>query len=178
MPPSWHYSPETATAVLSATIGAVASLTGFVVTVTVLGVQMATGTFSPRYMRLWYRDPMLKGLLAVLIGTLIFSFSVIRRIGADSVPDASVTPVLGGCRGEPAAVRALSRPVHPSDAPGGGRGADGGRGPPGVRGLARGGVETGHLVRPHRFRRAGHRPRRSCSAPLGPARSRPSTREG
>lgn len=87
----WHYSPETATAVLSATIGAVASLTGFVVTVTVLGVQMTTGTFSPRYMRLWYRDPMLKGLLATLIGTLSFSFSVIRRVEADSVPDISVT---------------------------------------------------------------------------------------
>jgi uncharacterized membrane protein len=90
-PAVWHYTPETATAVLSATIGAVASLTGFVVTVTVLGVQMATGTFSPRYMRLWYRDPMLKGLLAVLIGTLIFSFSVIRRVQADSVPDFGVT---------------------------------------------------------------------------------------
>ena len=91
LPTAWHYSPETATAVLSATIGAVASLTGFVVTVTVLGVQMATGTFSPRYMRMWYRDPMLKALLAVLIGTLMFSFSVIRRISADSVPDLSVT---------------------------------------------------------------------------------------
>jgi uncharacterized membrane protein len=87
----WRYSPETATAVLSATIGAVASLTGFVVTVTVLGVQMATGTFSPRYMRLWYRDVMLKLLLAVLIGTLMFSFSVMRRIEADAVPDISVT---------------------------------------------------------------------------------------
>lgn len=91
LPAAWHYSPETATAVLSATIGAVASLTGFVVTVTVLGVQMATGTFSPRYMRLWYRDGMLKLLLAVLIGTLMFSFSVMRRVDADSVPDVSVT---------------------------------------------------------------------------------------
>jgi uncharacterized membrane protein len=95
-PAVWHYTPETATAVLSATIGAVASLTGFVVTVTVLGVQMATGTFSPRYMRLWYRDAMLKYLLAVLIGTLIFSFSVIRRVEADSVPDFGVTLASGG----------------------------------------------------------------------------------
>jgi uncharacterized membrane protein len=89
--PSWQYSPETATAVLSATIAAVASLTGFVVTVTVLGVQMATGTFSPRYMRVWYRDGMLKLLLAELIGTLMFSFSVIRQVTADSVPDISVS---------------------------------------------------------------------------------------
>ena len=36
--PAWQYSSETATAVVSASIGAAASLTGFVVTVTVLGV--------------------------------------------------------------------------------------------------------------------------------------------
>ncbi len=89
--PAWQYSPETATAVVSATIAAVASLTGFVVTVTVLGVQMATGTFSPRYMRLWYRDGRLKLLLAELVGTLMFSFSVIRQIQPDSVPDVSVS---------------------------------------------------------------------------------------
>ena len=89
--PLYSYSPETATAVLSATIGAAASLTGFVVTVTVLGVQMATGTFSPRYMRLWYRDRMLKLLLAELIGTLTFAFTVIRQVQPESVPDLSVS---------------------------------------------------------------------------------------
>jgi len=89
--PVWRYSPETATAVVSTSIGAAASLTGFVVTVTVLGVQMATGTFSPRYMRLWYRDGRLKLLLAELVGTLIFSFNVIRQIQPDSVPDVSVS---------------------------------------------------------------------------------------
>ena len=67
---AWNHSPETETAVVSATISAVASLTGFVVTVAVLGVQMATDTFSPRYMRMWYRDGRLKLLLAVLVGTL------------------------------------------------------------------------------------------------------------
>ncbi|HEX5827939.1 MAG TPA: DUF2254 domain-containing protein [Candidatus Limnocylindrales bacterium] len=94
--PAWEYSPESATALLSATIGATASLTGFVVTVTVLGVQMATGTFSPRYMRLWYRDGMLKVLLAELIGTLTLAFSVIRQVGPDMVPDLSVSLAAGG----------------------------------------------------------------------------------
>jgi hypothetical protein len=37
-------------------LGAMAALTGFVVTVTVLVVQTAIDTFSPRYMRLWYRE--------------------------------------------------------------------------------------------------------------------------
>jgi uncharacterized membrane protein len=86
-----QYSPETATAVVSATIAAVVSLTGFVVTVTVLGVQQATGLFSPRYMRIWYRDGRLKLVLAELVGTLMFSIAVIRRIQPDAVPDISVS---------------------------------------------------------------------------------------
>jgi uncharacterized membrane protein len=54
-------------------------------------VQMATGTFSARIMRLWYRDPILKATLAVLVGTLTFAFSVLRRIEDDFVPDLGVT---------------------------------------------------------------------------------------
>jgi uncharacterized membrane protein len=91
VPSSWVYSPSTASTVLSAIVGAVAALTGFVVTVTVLVVQMASGTFSPRSMRLWYRDPVLKGALALLIGTLAYSFSLLRRIEAEFVPDLGVT---------------------------------------------------------------------------------------
>jgi uncharacterized membrane protein len=91
VPPQWAYSPSTASTVLSAVAGAVAALTGFVVTVTVLVVQMATGTFSARYMRLWYRDPVLKGVLALLIGTLTFAFSLLRRIETKFVPDLGIT---------------------------------------------------------------------------------------
>ena len=90
-PSLWQYSPSTASAVLTSIVGATAALTGFVVTVTVLLVQMATGTFSARILRLWYRDPLLKATLAVLVGTLTFSFSVLRRIEDDSVPDLGVT---------------------------------------------------------------------------------------
>jgi uncharacterized membrane protein len=91
VPAQWQYSPSTASTVLAAIAGAVAALTGFVVTVTVLVVQMATGTFSARYMRLWYRDPLLKGVLALLVGTMAFSFSLLRRIESNFVPDIGVT---------------------------------------------------------------------------------------
>ncbi len=91
LPAQWQYSASTATTVLSAIIGAMAALTGFVVTVTVLVVQMATGTFSARYMRLWYRDPVLKGVLALLVGTLVFSFSLLRRVETNFVPDIGVS---------------------------------------------------------------------------------------
>jgi uncharacterized membrane protein len=86
----WEYSASTASTFLSAVVAATAALTGFVITVTVLVVQMAIGTFSARYMRLWFRDRMLKATLALLIGTLTFSFGLLRRIG-DEVPDLAVT---------------------------------------------------------------------------------------
>jgi uncharacterized membrane protein len=87
----FQYSASTATAVLAAIVGATAALTGFVVTVTTLVVQMATGTFSARYMRLWYRDRMLKILLALLVGTLAFSFSLMRRVENNFVPNIGVS---------------------------------------------------------------------------------------
>jgi uncharacterized membrane protein len=90
-PTLWHYSPSTASTVLSSIVGTTAALTGFVVTVTVLVVQMATGTFSARILRLWYRDPTLKATLAVLAGTLTFSFSILRRVDDSFVPDLGVT---------------------------------------------------------------------------------------
>jgi uncharacterized membrane protein len=91
VPSQWAYSSSTASTVLSAIVGAEAALTGFVVTVTVLVVQMASGTFSARSMRLWYRDPVLKGVLALLIGTLAYSFLLLRRIESEFVPDLGVT---------------------------------------------------------------------------------------
>jgi uncharacterized membrane protein len=93
LPPQLQYSPSTASTVLAAIVGATAALTGFVVTVTTLVVQMATGTFSARYMRLWYRDRILKVLLALLVGTLAFSFSLMRRVETDFVPNLGVSIV-------------------------------------------------------------------------------------
>ena len=90
-PAGWDYSATTALTVLTAVVGASVGLTGFVVTVTILVVQMSTGTFSARYMRLWYRDPMLKAVLAVLVGTFIFSYSLLRQVEGNTVPHVGVT---------------------------------------------------------------------------------------
>src|SRR5690348_8902496 len=60
VPQQLRYAPSTASTVLTTIVGAAVGLTGFVVTVTVLAIQMATGTFSARYMRIWYRDGLLK----------------------------------------------------------------------------------------------------------------------
>lgn len=91
VPGAWQYTPSAASTVLTTIVGATVGLTGFVVTVTVLAIQMATGTFSARYMRIWYRDRMLKAVLAVLAGTLTFSFSLIRQVGTKQVPNIGVS---------------------------------------------------------------------------------------
>jgi uncharacterized membrane protein len=90
VPSGWRYSPTTALTVLTTVVGATVGLTGFVVTVSVLVVQLTAGTLSARYMRLWYRDGVLKATLTVLIGTFIFSYSLLRQIN-DSVPNLGVS---------------------------------------------------------------------------------------
>jgi len=52
LPPYWQYTPSAANTVLTAIVSASAALLGFVVTVSVLGVQMTTGTFSARHTQL------------------------------------------------------------------------------------------------------------------------------
>jgi uncharacterized membrane protein len=90
-PSGWGYSAGTAQTVLTTIVASAVGLTGFVVTVSVLVVQMATGTFSPRYMRLWFRDRALRGVLAVTVGTVTFAFSLLRRVEEGNVPDLAVT---------------------------------------------------------------------------------------
>src|SRR4051794_38443804 len=91
LPGGWQYSPSTASTVLTAVVGAMIGLLGFVVTVSVLVIQQATGTLSPRYMRLWYRDRLQKVVLATFAGTFSYAFSLLRRVGNDFVPDLGVT---------------------------------------------------------------------------------------
>jgi uncharacterized membrane protein len=91
VPSAWQYTPSTASTVLTTIVGATVGLTGFVVTVTVLAIQMATGTFSARYMRIWYRDPLLKASLTMLVGTLAFSFSLLRQVGSTAVPNIGIS---------------------------------------------------------------------------------------
>jgi uncharacterized membrane protein len=91
LPASWQYSASTVSSVLAAIIGAMISLLGLVVTVSVLVVQQATGTLSPRYMRLWYRDRLQKVVIATFVGTFAFAYSLLRRVEEGTVPVLGVT---------------------------------------------------------------------------------------
>lgn len=88
---SWSYSQATASAILSAVSGAMVGLLGFVVTIGVLVVQMATGSLSPRFMRIWYRDRLQKVVLASFVATFTFSFTLLRSVEPNSVPHLGVS---------------------------------------------------------------------------------------
>jgi uncharacterized membrane protein len=90
LPEQYTYSASTASGLLTAIVSAMIAFTGFVVTVSVLVIQMATGTLSPRYMRLYYRDRLQKAVLAVLVGTLSFSLVTLRRSGTGITPNLGV----------------------------------------------------------------------------------------
>ena len=79
LPDSLQYSAGTASTILAAVISAMVGLTGIVVAVAVLIIQMATGTLSPRYMRVWYRDRLQKAVLAGFLGTLGFAYALLRK---------------------------------------------------------------------------------------------------
>jgi uncharacterized membrane protein len=91
LPDGWRYSEATASTVLSGVVAAMVALTGIVVAIGVLILQQATGSLSPRFMRLWYRDRLQKAVLACFIGTLAFAYALLRRVSANSVPDVGVT---------------------------------------------------------------------------------------
>ena len=93
MPAALTFTPSTASSLLSAILGAMIGLIGFVVTVTVLLVQTSTSQFSARYMRLVYRDRLLKAVLAVLVGTFAYSFALLRRVGETESPDLGLVLV-------------------------------------------------------------------------------------
>jgi uncharacterized membrane protein len=91
VPDAWQYSAATASSALTSIVAATVALLGFVVTVSVLVVQLATGTLSPRFMRLWYRDRMQKIVLAAFSATFGFAYGLLRRIQEDTVPSIGVT---------------------------------------------------------------------------------------
>ncbi|MFF1441984.1 DUF2254 domain-containing protein [Streptomyces sp. NPDC058295] len=91
LPTTWDYSASTATSVLSSVVGSMIALLGFVVTIGVLVIQQATGTLSPRYMRLWYRDRLQKAVLGTFTGTFAFAYTLLRSIETDSVPNLGVS---------------------------------------------------------------------------------------
>ncbi len=104
----------TAESVLAAVVAASVGLVGFVVTVSVLIVQMATGTFSARYMRIFYRDWAFKAVLARAhrhVHVLVHAPAA-RRGGTPSRTSASPSPGRSSGCGILLFVIFLDRAIH------------------------------------------------------------------
>ncbi|HEX8631125.1 MAG TPA: DUF2254 domain-containing protein [Catenuloplanes sp.] len=95
---AWPGGTESATALLQTIAGSVITVTGLTFTLTVVALQLASQQFSPRLLRDFTRDRVIKAVLAVLLATLVFDTTVLRAIDADEpLPDVAllVTSVLG-----------------------------------------------------------------------------------
>ena len=99
LPAQWQYTHGTATTVLTTIVGAMVGLLGLVVTIGVLVVQQATASLSPRFMRLWYGQPLQKAVLATFAGTFAFAFANLSRVSNSFVPDVGVTLAGLACSG-------------------------------------------------------------------------------
>ncbi len=73
------FTPSTAGLMFSAIIAASMSLTGFMLTILVLLVQMAGSSYSPRTLLFVFRNQQLKFSLALFVGTTAFAFLVDGR---------------------------------------------------------------------------------------------------
>ena len=69
-------------------LGAIAATTiavvGLVFSITVVALQLASSQFTPRVLRLFLRDPFVKQILGVFIGSFTYTLLVLRSVrGAD-----------------------------------------------------------------------------------------------
>jgi uncharacterized membrane protein len=95
---AWPGGADSATALLQTIAGSVVTVTGLTFTLTVVALQLASQQFSPRLLRDFTRDRVIKAVLAVLLATLVFDTTVLRTIDADApLPDVAllVTSLLG-----------------------------------------------------------------------------------
>lgn len=79
----WPGSADSATTLLQVIAGSVITVTGPTLTLTVVALQLASQQFSPRLLRDFSRDRVLKVVLSILIATLVYSATLLHRIHSD-----------------------------------------------------------------------------------------------
>lgn len=84
------FTPSTAGLMFSAIIAASMSLTGFMLTILVLLVQMAGSSYSPRTLLFVFRNQQLKFSLALFVGTSAFAFLSMGEITDTTANNLSV----------------------------------------------------------------------------------------
>ncbi len=87
----WPGGRDSAIAVLQTIAASVITVTSLTFTLTVVSLQLASQQFSPRLLREFTRDPVTKVVLSVLVGTFVFTLTVLRGLQpAKSFPSVAV----------------------------------------------------------------------------------------
>ena len=88
---------DSARTVLSVVAGSLVTVTALTFSLTVVTLQLAGSQYSPRVLRTFVRDRFVHGTLAVLLGTFVYTLTVLRTVGdtfdgvGDFVPALAVT---------------------------------------------------------------------------------------
>ena len=85
----FNYSPDGARAVLSILIGSMLTFIVFVLSATLIVVQLASGQFTPRVIAIIFSQPGIKVTLGMLTFTFAYSLAALARV-EDRVPDLHV----------------------------------------------------------------------------------------
>ncbi|MEO3785463.1 DUF2254 domain-containing protein [Actinocorallia sp. B10E7] len=76
----WHGDSASARTLLQAVAGSVITVTGLTFSLTVVALQLASQQFSPRLLREFTRDPVIKAVLSALVSTFVFTTVTLRYI--------------------------------------------------------------------------------------------------
>ncbi|WP_158853436.1 DUF2254 domain-containing protein [Saccharothrix deserti] len=87
----WPGGPDSATAFLQSLATSVITVTGLTFTLIIVALQLASQQFSPRLLREFMRDRLIKLVLAVLVSAFVFAITALRYVGREeSVPDLTM----------------------------------------------------------------------------------------
>jgi uncharacterized membrane protein len=96
--PRWYLfggGPDVAKAILSSIAGSLITATSLMLSLTVVTLQLASSQYSPRLLRTFTKDPFIQATLTVLLGTFVYSVTVLRSIrsttGSGFVPHLAIT---------------------------------------------------------------------------------------
>ena len=90
LPWAFTFAPDTASTLLSTIAGATITTAGVVFSLLVVSLQLASGQFSPRVLRGFWRDRVGQVLVGLLLSTFAFSVLALARLD----PDAERAPAL------------------------------------------------------------------------------------
>jgi uncharacterized membrane protein len=93
---AWPGGLDSAVALLQTIAGSVITVTALTFSLTVVALQLASQQFSPRLLRDFVRDRVIKAVLGILLATLVFTTTVLRGLDVRTpLPDIALLGVAG-----------------------------------------------------------------------------------